>query len=97
MRPSAVPGTLIQDPNEPATIHPSLGWSEFTARGVKHCRRDSVAVVYHLQRVIDVVEALPANARQRFDESIESTGGAALLSRRPLRRIAYRDFKYVLE
>lgn len=91
-----MPGTVIQDPDEPGTTHPSLGWIEFTTRGVKHRRGDSVDVVYHLQRVIDVVEALPANARQRFDELIESTGGAALVSRRPLRRIAYRDLKYVL-
>jgi hypothetical protein len=94
--PDAAAGTVIQDPDEAGTTHPSLGWIEFCARGVKHRRRDSVDIVYHLQRVFDVVDALATRARGRFDELVDRAGGTQLMSMRPYRRIAYRDFKYIM-
>lgn len=89
-------GSVIQDPAEPGTTHPSLGWIEFDVRGVHHRRRDSVDIVYHLQRVFDVVDALDDKTRSRFAALVKQAGGSALMSNRPSRRIAYADFRYVL-
>lgn len=92
----AAAGTLIQDPEEPGTTHPSLGWIEFQARGVMHRRRDSVDTVHHLQRVFDVVDALSARERKYFEALVDEAGGTALMTRRPTRRIEYQTFRYTL-
>lgn len=89
-------GTLVQDPEEAGTSHPSLGWFEFECRGVRHRRRDSVDIVYHLQRVFDVVDKLDSSARTRWDALVTRTGGRALMDTRPARRIAYENYRYVL-
>jgi glutathione S-transferase len=89
-------GTPVQDPEEAGTTHPSLGWFEFECRGVRHRRRDSIDIVYHLQRVFDVVDKLEGAARERWDALIAQTGGSALMDTRPARRIAYENYRYVL-
>jgi hypothetical protein len=95
-QPGTARGTRIQDPKEPGTSHPSLGWIEFDFRSVRHRRRDSVDMVYHLQRVLDVADALKGSDRAAFEALIHRTGGETLLSSRPSRRIAYDQYAYVL-
>lgn len=89
-------GARIQDPQEPGTTHPSLGWIEFECRGVRHRRRDSIDIVYHLQRVFDVVDQLEGTARQAYEALLKETGGEALMAVRPARRIDYDCYHYVL-
>lgn len=86
----------IQDPNEPRTAHPTLGWIEFECRNVRHRRRDSVSVLYHLQRVLDVADVLEGKDRAAYRALLRRTGGEALLSSRLSRRIAYEEYAYVL-
>lgn len=74
----------------------STGWIEFEVRGVRHRRRGSVDIDYQLQRVFDVVDARSPVHRERFDELIDQTNSGALMALRPARRIAYKDFRYVL-
>ena len=95
-RPNAPAGTIVQDPQEAGTTHPSTAWIEFDVRGVRHRRRDSVDIVYHLQRVFEVVDALHANARARFDDIVKRAGGTELMAMRLSRRIAYSAFRYEL-
>jgi len=95
-RPDAANGTLVQDPEEAGTTHPSLGWFEFECRGVRHRRRDSVDIVHHLQRVFDVVDSLEGPARTRWDALIARTGGEALMNTRLGRRLACENYRYVL-
>ena len=94
--PHAPAGTVIQAPNEAGTTHPSTSWIEFDVRGVRHRRRDSVDIVYHLQRVYDVIDALDVEARAGFDAIIARTGGRELMALRPSKRIAYAAFRYVV-
>ncbi len=44
----------------------------------------------------DLLDALATRARGRFDELVDRAGGTQLMSMRPYRRIAYRDFKYIM-
>lgn len=94
--PHAPAGTIIQAPNEAGTTHPSTGWIEFDVRGVRHRRRDSVDIVYHLQRVYDVIDALDVEARARFEAIIARAGGGELMALRASKRSAYAAFRYVV-
>ena len=94
--PDAERGDPIQDPNEAATTHPSLDWFEFEHRGIRNRRRDSVDVVYHLQRVFDVVDGLRSSDRERFEQLIGKLEGASLMATRPIRRLAYVGYRYVV-
>lgn len=91
----AAPGTLVQDPNEAGTSHPSLSWFEFEHRGVRNRRRDSVDIVYHLQRVFDVLDRLQGPAGSQLEELVTKLGGDRLMATRPRRRIAYEHYRYV--
>lgn len=95
-QPKIATGMLIQDPEEHGTAHPSLGWIEFDCRNVRHRRRDSVDIVYHLQRVFDVVGRLEGKHRSVYEALIRQTRGEALMGARLARRIAYDHYDYVL-
>jgi glutathione S-transferase len=95
-QPKILSGKRIQDPEEPGTAHPSLDWIEFECRNVRHRRRDSVDVVYHLQRVFDVVDSLKGRDRDAYQTLIVRTHGQALMGSRLAHRIAYDHYDYVL-
>jgi hypothetical protein len=90
-------GTVIQSDPDAASAHPSLDWFECELRGVRIRRRDYVDVVYHFQRVLDVVAGLDGEGRAKVDEIVSRTGGKELLAVRPVRRIRSENYRFVLE
>jgi len=97
VNPGLPSGTVIQSDPDAATAHPSLDWFEYEMRGVRIRRRDYVDVVYHFQRVLDVVAGLDGEGRARVDEIVSRTGGKELLAARPARRIKSENYRFVLE
>jgi glutathione S-transferase len=90
-------GAFIQSDEGAPTAHPSLGWFDFELRGVRIHRRDHVDAVYHFQRVLDVVDGLDGQGRERFGHVVERAGGRELMSARLARRIRSEHYRFVLE
>ena len=90
-------GTIIQSDPDAATAHPSIDWFEFELRGVPIRRLDFVDLVYHFQRVLDVVAGLNKEGRARLEETVNRCGGDELLAAHPVRRIRSENYKFVLE
>lgn len=95
--PALPSGAVVGNDRHAPTAHPSLGWFDFELRGVSVHRRDYVDVVYHFQRVLDVVARLDGEARKKFGETVDRAGGGGLLATRPARRIKSENYRFVLE
>ena len=90
-------GSLIQtDADAAAGAHPRLGAFDFTLRDTVVHSQAFANVVYHFQRVLDVVEGLDADGKARFDALMARTGGSDLMSAKLARRIKSEYYGFQL-
>ncbi len=90
-------GSLLQaDPEAPVGAHPHLGEFDFVLRGVQIHSQAFSNVVYHFQRVLDVVAELDENGAADFNSLMTRTGGDGLLSTKLARRIKSDDYCFRL-
>lgn len=90
-------GSPVQiDPQARPGAHPLLGPFDFELRGTAVHSVAFANVVYHFQRVLDVVEALDGEGRRHFDALMSRTGGSDLLSAKLIRRIKSEHYRFLL-
>lgn len=90
-------GTPVQqDLNAPPGAHPQLGAFDFELRGTTVHSQAYANVVYHFQRVIDVIDSLDQAGQQQFAALMESVSGSELMSTRLERRLKSEDYKFLL-
>lgn len=90
-------GTVIQeDPDAPGGAHPSIGQYTFTMRGAEFTSEAFANVVYHFQRVLDVIDTLDDEGKARFDALMERTGGTSLMAAKLNRRIKSEYYGFQL-
>ncbi|MGR8949182.1 MAG: glutathione S-transferase family protein [Gammaproteobacteria bacterium] len=95
--PSLPSGAPVQtDPQAPPGAHPQLGAFDFELRGVTVHSQAYSNVVYHFQRVLDVVESLDSAGRQKFDTLMLEVGGTELISSQLTRRIKSENYQFLL-
>ncbi len=90
-------GSLVQtDPEAPVGAHPHLGEFDFVLRGVPIHSQAFSNVVYHFQRIVDVIAELDDAGRTDFDALMTRTGGSALMSKKLARRIKSEHYCFQL-
>lgn len=89
-------GTIAHNNPEQPVAHPRLGRYTYELRGAIFDRVEFIDAIYHFQRVLDVIDGLDAAARTRFDDLIKRTGGEALMTLRPARRLASEHYRFLL-
>ena len=90
-------GAPVQaDPDAPAGAHPQLGTFEFNLRGTTIHTEAYANVVYHFQRVADILDALDDDGRGRFDALMARTGGGDLMATRLVRRMKFEYYRFLL-
>ncbi|MCY4386826.1 MAG: glutathione S-transferase C-terminal domain-containing protein [Desulfurellaceae bacterium] len=95
--PQPVSGTLVQaDPEGTGGAHPNLGAFEFNLRGTIIKTQAFANVVYHFQRVLDVVASLDQSGRTKFEALVAQTGGSELMATRIERRIQSEHYRLSL-
>ena len=95
--PSRPVGTLIQtDPDAPIGAHPRIGDYDFKLRGICIHSQAFSNVVYHFQRVLDVIAALSNDGKIRFDSLMKNVGGDSLMSTKLSRRIKSEHYCFML-
>ena len=95
--PSRPVGTLIQtDPDAPIGAHPRIGDYDFKLRGICIHSQAFSNVVYHFQRVLDVIAALNNDGKIRFDSLMKNVGGDSLMSTKLSRRIKSEHYCFML-
>ena len=95
--PDRAAGTLIQtDPDAPIGAHPHIGAFDFELRGVTVHSQAFSNVVYHFQRVLDVIAALDKDGKAKFDSLMARTGGSDLMSANLAHRIKGEHYSFKL-
>lgn len=96
--PQPAAGTLVQttDPEVSGGAHPHIGAFEFNLRGTTIRTQAFGNVVYHFQRVLDVIAALDADGRADVDALLARTGGGELMSTGIERRIQSAHYRLLL-
>lgn len=89
-------GTEVNSNPDELGAHPPLGKYTYEIKGTVFERVSFIDPIVHFQRVLDAVEALGDADRARFDTLIESTGGTALMSMTPKRRLKCENYRFVL-
>jgi hypothetical protein len=90
-------GTLIQtDSQAPIGAHPCIGDFDFHLRGTCIHSQAFSNVVYHFQRVLDVVADLDGDGKAGFESVMENVGGASLMSTRLAHRINSEHYRFLL-
>ncbi len=96
--PERPPGSLVQtDPQAPVGAHPHVGDFDFVLRGTQIHSQAFSNVVYHFQRVLDVVSEFDNNGKAAFDGLMARTGGAGLMSTTLARRIKSEHYCLLLK
>jgi glutathione S-transferase len=95
--PGRVSGSAVQtETEETGGAHPFLGKFEFDLRGVRIHSQAFSNVVYHFQRVLDVIADLDDRGRADFDALMSRTGGDSLMSTKLARRIKSEHYGFQL-
>lgn len=76
--------------------HPHLGAFEFDLRGTSITSQAFANVVYHFQRVQDVIAALDTAGRDAFDNLMDRTGGSAVMATPLTRRLQAKNYQLLL-
>ena len=91
------PATLVQaDPDGTGGAHPNLGAFAFNLRGSAVKTQAFANVVYHFQRLLDVVASLDDAGGRKFGALMESTGGTDLMSTQMEHRIKSEYYQLFL-
>jgi hypothetical protein len=90
-------GTPLRSAPDSVTAHPMLGTFNFTVRGATFRRQAFASGLYFFQRVRDVIAALDDAGRAKFDETVKSAGGEAVMAAPMRRRIKHENDQYMLE
>ena len=93
-RPSGTP--IKTSAESQGGAHPHLGSFDFKLRGITINTQAFANVVYHFQRVLDVVAALDDDGRANFDALVARTGGSDLMSTKLTRRIKSEHYQFLL-
>ena len=90
-------GTLIQtDPEAPIGAHPQLGDFDFELHGVTVHSQAFSNVVYHFQRVQDVISSLDEQGKPNVSALLAKTGGESLMATQLARRIKSENYGFQL-
>ncbi len=89
------PGTLVSKGGE-RQVHPNVGRISYAWRGVTMQRGSQPHSLWQLARAQRLAAALPGDARQRFAELMDRTGGAATMALTTARPIARENNVLVL-
>ncbi|MEM7543038.1 MAG: glutathione S-transferase family protein [Pseudomonadota bacterium] len=86
-------GDLAQrDQNAPVGAHPQLGAFDFELQGTVIHSQAFANVVYHFQRILEVIDGFEDSGKERFDALMARHGGTALMSTRLKGRIKSEDY-----
>ncbi|NNL87306.1 MAG: glutathione S-transferase family protein [Myxococcales bacterium] len=95
--PKPISGTLVKaDPEGTGGAHPNLGEFEFELRGTKIKTQAFANVVFHFQRLLDVVSSLDDAGRAKFEALVSRTGGTELMASKLGRRMKSENYQLFL-
>ena len=96
-QPDLQSGTILRTDPDTLSAHPMLGEFSYESRGATFQRQTFASALYCFQRALDEISLLEGQGRERFDATMNATGGTQTISARIRRRIKLTDSKYVIE